>query len=1287
MSKDITEKIGAEELLLDPTKTVQKCGITVSAITAHSLMVNPEGLGWENFYDWIVKLHLGIKDLAVKPVGDTLDITWKGSNDVLIYIDSLAGVHPNGTNHHIMVVGRGDHTVEIREVGHEVGLKASVQVQGTAIAPQAQIKVSDVTTSSFTVEVLNYVDFTVKIGSTAKSTLPNPFTVTGLSPETSTSMTFYDRYGNNIGLFTVTTDDVSHETQPPAIPSNQVVTFQENDEIGSMLNKIDWDTRGLPIIQAHIDDPIVKDYFTVTTTGHIVPIKDLDYETLPPEWLVNGTVKEITSRVAIQTSAGGGANYVKFQISDVSEQAPSVPLGQTFDLTENTGTLGQVLGTGAFIINDNGSPITKVEISGSSDVYVMVKENGDIVSTGVKPDFEQPNVAPNWRAITPNGGGALRIENDLYVTVYNANGKVTRKLPIRIVNMPDTKPSIDTTTPLAITLAENTAVGTFLGTVPVRDDGTAITSATISNIGAYVLMDNAGNITANAPADFEALKTDATWTADGIDKVYKEGVVAFTNAHGTTTAPIRLTVTDVADDKPKVTDLVIEVAENTVVGTTVGTIPVVTDVSSPVTAAVLDAPLSEYLDVSNTGVLTLKKSPNFEDIPTFILVSGRMIAQSDATFVNAFGSGKGTVLMKVTNVADTLAAIPIHQTFSVDESKPIGTYVGTLSYTVGDNVLEGFIIGSPASDYFQIDSQGNITVSAVPDYETLAPEWGKDPLQTMAAVNTPVSMKIQGKPNLIESVSFKVMNLADTKPFIQLNQTFGSVENNVAGSNLGTLVFNDMGNVIQNAKLSFPASKYFALDESGAITTKVSLDFEGLPPSEFTLDGSNKYLVTQAEMTNSIGTTQVPLRLQVLDVIDDKPVFVQPVTQMSTFENIPAGTVLGTVPILDMGSPLTSVTFEDVEMNTILNIALDGKVTIGWSPDYESLGTWAQLSPGERSKTVKVKAVNTHGSTEADFQLIVKDINEVVAPTITSITYPSGTHGLEFGGDAQLVFDNGGAPILSATIESAHANTIVTIDNTGKLTMLADPVLTGAPLSGWSPSPEFATYNSTVTVKLTNSAGSSLLSLPMSILNKPLTEAELRATVQAKTVHGFENTRLVTDFTRMFSATPPAIFDYNPPSITRWDVSNVTDFDFMASENPSFNPNIDMWVTSSATNMRGMFNQATSFNQNISHFNMSKVLATDSMLASATSFDQVFANIFDMGNVENARYMFGGASKFRGIGMETWDTKSIKYFDGMVRGTIVDRDLTAWSTAAHVSHDDFHLGGSLQQTNCPALLW
>ena len=150
----ITEKIGAEELLLDPTKTVQKCGITVSAITAHSLMVNPEGLGWENFYEWLVKLHLGIKDLQVKAVGDTLDIRWQGTNDVLIYIDSLAGVHPNGTNVHTTVVGRGHHTVEVREIAHEIGLKQEINVRGTAAAPQVQIKVSDVTTTSFQIEVL-----------------------------------------------------------------------------------------------------------------------------------------------------------------------------------------------------------------------------------------------------------------------------------------------------------------------------------------------------------------------------------------------------------------------------------------------------------------------------------------------------------------------------------------------------------------------------------------------------------------------------------------------------------------------------------------------------------------------------------------------------------------------------------------------------------------------------------------------------------------------------------------------------------------------------------------------------------------------------------------------------------------------------------------------------------------------------------------------------------------------------------------------------------------------------
>ena len=50
-------------------------------------------------------------------------------------------------------------------------------------------------------------------------------------------------------------------------------------------------------------------------------------------------------------------------------------------------------------------------------------------------------------------------------------------------------------------------------------------------------------------------------------------------------------------------------------------------------------------------------------------------------------------------------------------------------------------------------------------------------------------------------------------------------------------------------------------------------------------------------------------------------------------------------------------------------------------------------------------------------------------------------------------------------------------------------------------------------------------------------------------------------------------------NIHKWNISNVTDIEFMFNGASSFNQPIGKWNTSNVTNMDGMFNAASSFNQ------------------------------------------------------------------------------------------------------------
>jgi surface protein len=74
--------------------------------------------------------------------------------------------------------------------------------------------------------------------------------------------------------------------------------------------------------------------------------------------------------------------------------------------------------------------------------------------------------------------------------------------------------------------------------------------------------------------------------------------------------------------------------------------------------------------------------------------------------------------------------------------------------------------------------------------------------------------------------------------------------------------------------------------------------------------------------------------------------------------------------------------------------------------------------------------------------------------------------------------------------------------------------------------------------------------------------------------------------------------------ISTWNVSSVTNMEYMFSSASAFNQDISAWDVSSVTNMYGMFYLASEFNQDISAWDVSSVTNMYSMFSSASAFDQ-----------------------------------------------------------------------------------
>ena len=124
--------------------------------------------------------------------------------------------------------------------------------------------------------------------------------------------------------------------------------------------------------------------------------------------------------------------------------------------------------------------------------------------------------------------------------------------------------------------------------------------------------------------------------------------------------------------------------------------------------------------------------------------------------------------------------------------------------------------------------------------------------------------------------------------------------------------------------------------------------------------------------------------------------------------------------------------------------------------------------------------------------------------------------------------------------------------------------------------------------------------------------------------------------------------------IEDWDVTNVTNMEFMFSGKTTFNQNLNEWNVSNVTNMYGMFAGAVNFTGNISSWNVSNVTNMNSMFYYAQNFNGNISN-WIVANVTNMENMFDGATSFN-QNISSWDVTNVTNMNRMFYNTPVHRN-------------------------------
>ena len=505
-------------------------------------------------------------------------------------------------------------------------------------------------------------------------------------------------------------------------------------------------------------------------------------------------------------------------------------------------------------------------------------------------------------------------------------------------------------TPIDFTVSSNAAGQTFAGqehTIQLPEVGPlSIDSAT-------------GDVTLNVNPDYESVP------------VYNFDVVA--NA-GEASVSASVSIGNVDEAAPVFAEASVEadaIAENSGAGQVVYTAQAddSADTSAGVSYSLAGADAAAF-SVDGSGAVTLTDNPDYEAKSSY---SFTVVADDG---VNATASQD--VTLAITNVDDTAPVISSSaDAGSIEENSGAGQVVYTAEASDETSGVTYSLAGADAGA-FSIDSNGAVTLTANPDYETQN-SYSFDVVATDDAGNASQ-----------QTVSLAVTNVDDTAPTITSGADAGEIEENSgAGQVVYTAAASDSADVSDGFTFSLAGddASAFAIDaNTGAVTLNVDPDYEAKSSYSFT--------VTATDAAGNSSDAQ-SVSLSIADVPDFKPVFSSS-NAVSVDENSGAGNVVLTAsatPDPADNSELYPITY-DLKDGSDASLSIDsvtGEVTLNANADFESQATY-------NFTVVATDALQN--ASEQEVTLSVNNLDEVAA----TVTSGDVADAIDENGEAQVIY-------------------------------------------------------------------------------------------------------------------------------------------------------------------------------------------------------------------------------------------------------------------------------------------
>lgn len=622
---------------------------------------------------------------------------------------------------------------------------------------------------------------------------------------------------------------------------------------------------------------------------------------------------------------------------------------------------------GEVIYDKGGADIDTIVLDGNGSENFTIDLNGTIrVSNVAALDYEQ---------YTSYG---------LTVTISNAYGSTTRKIPISVVNTNDVPSFVSFT---GGNVKENSPVGTVVG--QIRFDAGSMPIDTISLTGEgsekFRILENGTIIVAQNMLNYEEKNH------------YKLTVIAHSAVGDSLPLTVHLIVDDISERPAVLQDFVVNnVEENLSIGTIIGKITILDEGSSPIELFEVSGDGSDKFSVDAEGKVSIATVLDFDTQEIYNL---HVKAKNGAGFGNEV-----SLIVRLSDVADIVPQLQ-GLTIKIDENITAGTVVGEANVLeTGDTPITGYLLKGADNEKFDVNTSGAITVAQNDafDYE----------MQTHYYL-TLMALNEAGESSPV-GVAVNIMNSPDVVPVIK-EGILRVNENSPKDTIIGQIQIVTTGDsAIDSYEINGERKENFYVDENATlrVSANATLDYENI-----------KSYTLQVRAHNAAGySNEVTYVIWIDNVPDLLPVLSYRAMNLVE-ENQTKSMIVGQVSVTQSDTPITSMTISGSGSETF-TIDANGTLSCIENPgfDYENISNYV----------LYVTAQNSAGNSEPlKINIPIGNVEENPKLAPFSATIDENATAGTIVGKVQIIH-SGDSPIVSMTLTGTGSSDF-TIDTNGTM--------------------------------------------------------------------------------------------------------------------------------------------------------------------------------------------------------------------------------------------------------------